>query len=302
MQRPESNVALERTPLVALAAAPHWPACMPGSLPFFTTLSDPLLACHKRKLPAGVTLNSSRWASWQVKGTLPFIRNIILKETIMETEIVKFPKVHPVIAALEKANEQAVIIRGYIGTSEDKILRLYQDLDTSSYIEIPRETVLHLETENHGEVGSVRAYVRASSEILTVQRSRVRAADWADVRIGDRPLELPPIRPKPTFWTCAGECEGVFIDLAIRILQDEARALTESNPTRQQVLLAQIEQRKFEAKRALLFCLSNCVDRYGAPLFMIVPDPTAPSGFRIERFSLAGYHQILVERHLEKPA
>ena len=60
MQRPESNVTLERTPLVALAAAPHWPVCMPGSLPFVTSLPDPLLACHKRKLPAGVTLNSIR--------------------------------------------------------------------------------------------------------------------------------------------------------------------------------------------------------------------------------------------------
>ena len=58
MQRPESNVAFERTPLVSLAAAPHWPACMPGSSTFVTPLSDPLLACHKRKLSVGVTLNS----------------------------------------------------------------------------------------------------------------------------------------------------------------------------------------------------------------------------------------------------
>ena len=57
-QRPESNVAFERTPLATLAAAPHWSACMPGSSPFSTPLPDSLLACHKRKLPAGVTLNS----------------------------------------------------------------------------------------------------------------------------------------------------------------------------------------------------------------------------------------------------
>jgi hypothetical protein len=60
MQRSESNVAFERTPLVALAAAPHWPACMPGSFTFFTTSSISLLACHKRKPSAGVTLNFIR--------------------------------------------------------------------------------------------------------------------------------------------------------------------------------------------------------------------------------------------------
>ncbi len=59
VQRSESNVAFERTPLATLAAAPRWSACMPGSSPFSTPLSDSLLACHKRKLPAGVTLNSS---------------------------------------------------------------------------------------------------------------------------------------------------------------------------------------------------------------------------------------------------
>ena len=46
------NASLERTPLAELAAAPHWPTCMPGSNPMFTPWSDSLLACHKRK-PSG---------------------------------------------------------------------------------------------------------------------------------------------------------------------------------------------------------------------------------------------------------
>lgn len=126
-----------------------------------------------------------------------------------------------------------------------------------------------------------------------MRRYRVRAADWM--------RELPPILPRPTFWTCAGQCEGVFADLAIRIHVDEARALAETNPQRQQVLLAQIAQRKHEAKQALLTCLSSCVDTYGAPPFMAVPDASAPGGFRVERFSLPAYHALLVARHLEKP-
>jgi hypothetical protein len=58
--RSESNVTLERTPLVALAAAPHWATCIPGSLPFLTSLMPLPLALHNRKPPAGVTLNSVR--------------------------------------------------------------------------------------------------------------------------------------------------------------------------------------------------------------------------------------------------
>ena len=46
------NASLERTPLAMLAAAPHWPTCMPGSNPIFTPSSALLLACHKRK-PSG---------------------------------------------------------------------------------------------------------------------------------------------------------------------------------------------------------------------------------------------------------
>jgi len=55
-----SNRSFERTPLAALAAAPHWSASMTGSFPKITPLPDTLLACHKRKLPAGVTLNFIR--------------------------------------------------------------------------------------------------------------------------------------------------------------------------------------------------------------------------------------------------
>jgi hypothetical protein len=41
--------------------------------------------------------------------------------------------------------------------------------------------------------------------------------------------------------------------------------------------------------------------RTGAPPFMAVLDASVPGGFRVERFSPSGYHQILVARHLEKP-
>lgn len=69
----------------------------------------------------------------------------------------------------------------------------------------------------------------------------------------------------------------MFVDQAIQIHQDEGRCLAETNPQRQQLCLAQIAQRKFEAERALYFCLSSCVDTYGAPPFMAVPEAPLPA-------------------------
>lgn len=179
---------------------------------------------------------------------------------------------------------------------------MYHALDTSAYIEIPREAIVYLEEEESSEPGAIRAFVRASGEILSVRRYRIRAADWAHVRVANWPLQLPPPQPSPSFWTCAGGCESRFAALASDILRAETRCLAETNSQRQQLCLGQIAERKSEAKRALYFCLSRCVDTYGAPpVFIAVPDASAPSGFRMEPFSLGGYHAMLVTRHLEKP-
>ena len=66
LQLSESNVTFERTPSATLSASPHWPTCIPGSLPILTSLILTPLALHKRKSPAGVTLNSIRYASHEV--------------------------------------------------------------------------------------------------------------------------------------------------------------------------------------------------------------------------------------------
>ena len=221
----------------------------------------------------------------------------------MAKELAAGNKVHPVIAALEEAGEPTVVVQGFVGTSEDGTIRLYQSLDTSEYVDIPKDAVIYLEAEEGAEVGAIRAFVRASSELLKVRRYQVRASEltWRDAEFVRDIGELPPIQRRPTFWTCAGECEGRFIDLAIRIHADEARALSETNPQRQQLLLTQIAQRKHEAKQALHTCLSSCLDKHGTPPFMAVPDDSAPNGFRIERFSLSVYHGMIVARHLERP-
>ena len=60
LQLAVSNVTFEHTPSAALPASPHWPTCIPGSLQNLTSLMLIPLALHKRKLPAGVMLNSVR--------------------------------------------------------------------------------------------------------------------------------------------------------------------------------------------------------------------------------------------------
>lgn len=56
-QLAKSNGAFERTPSATLPATPHWSACIPGSRQCFTPLLKSPIALHKRKLPAGVSLN-----------------------------------------------------------------------------------------------------------------------------------------------------------------------------------------------------------------------------------------------------
>jgi hypothetical protein len=88
------------------------------------------------------------------------------------------PVVNPAIAALEKTDFSTVIIKGFLGTSENSVVRLYRGFDTSAYVEIPRKGVVHMEPDKDGETGSYRVFVRASCEILSVLQRRLPAGEW----------------------------------------------------------------------------------------------------------------------------
>jgi hypothetical protein len=113
------------------------------------------------------------------------------------------------------------------------------------------------------------------------------------------PTELPPVQVKPTFWTCAGQAEGRFVDAVARIFVLETRALQEQDPFRQAVLFAEVARLKHEAKKALWFALEQCVATYGPPLIFALPDENGNLVF--QRFSVGVYHAYLVAKHLEKP-
>jgi hypothetical protein len=174
----------------------------------------------------------------------------------MQLEQTSATGVHPVIAALEKADVPTVVIDGFLGTSKDGSVRLYQALDTSGYVEIPKEAVIHLEPDKEGEPGAFRAFVRASGEILSVQRTRIRALDWVGV-----PVEPIPKKEFPTPKTCAGFCEDAFKPRVTAYFIAETRALREQNSDRQALLLNEAQALKAQAKDALYRCLTECARR-----------------------------------------
>jgi hypothetical protein len=170
---------------------------------------------------------------------------------------------HPAITALERADGPTVTLRGYVGTSGGSSMRLYQDLDTSAYLEIPEKDIVHAEADPQGEPGAVRVFVRASSRVTTARQ----------VSVGELVGRLPP-PVVANFWTCAKRCEGAYAAAMseIRDPADEAFA---------------------DAQRALEVCLNRCVADYGAPPFMVQPDPTAPGGSRIVQFTVEGLGGII---------
>jgi hypothetical protein len=118
------------------------------------------------------------------------------------------PAVNPVIAALEEVDPPTVIIEGFLGTSEASVYRLYHGLDNSSYVEIPKDSVVRLEPDGNGEPGAYRAFVLASGEIVSAQRQHLQAARLLEGLRGPEGLERLewpdepwPDERWPSWWT-----------------------------------------------------------------------------------------------------
>ncbi len=191
---------------------------------------------------------------------------------------------HPLIAALEHADEDAIEFIGYVGPSPADKVRLYQALSVSSYIEIAKAAIVYSDAR---DAGAVRVFVRASSEISVVRRERMSAGTY---RRGPGERVFPPVVSIESFWTCAARCETAFASRASAIIVDETNALNDPDERRQAAALDSLVQRKHLAKTALYACLERCLATHGAPLSSI----WAP-------FSLGGHYAAIVARHLERP-
>lgn len=166
--------------------------------------------------------------------------------------------IHPVIAALEKADASTVVLNGFLGTSKGAVVRLYHALDTSDYVEIPREAVIYMEPDKHGEPGAFRAFIRASSEILSVRRRRFRAADFTGMFTAIPQPELPPLQDLDApFYQCVAMKEETFK----RKMESINDNLSLTDMIRQSRRLAAIAQLHSD--------IAECVDRHGVPRRLI---------------------------------
>ncbi len=199
----------------------------------------------------------------------------------------KVPVVHPLIKAMEKCGEATVELRGFLGTSKDDTIRLYDVLNTSSYMEIPKDAVLYFEPLESNEPGKYRAFVTANQSVKIVRR--LHAFEVVS--------HLPPLKRVPDFWSCAGECEGVFSGKASEILAIKSRALSETSDARRATLMNRAEELEQSAKQILMLCLNECGTKYGTPPFLLMPDNSS-QGYHLEKFSIPLYHQQLVEKYL----
>lgn len=207
--------------------------------------------------------------------------------------------IHPLIKAQEKHHTPAIEFRGFLGTGNERMVRLYENLKISSYVEIPKDEILYWEKETSGEVGKVRVSVSASTEVTEVYQHQVMARssalsfNGALVADDDR---RPPLgwRPEPIdFWSCAGKCEGALIRAVARIAQLEAQAAEAQDPIRAEQLIRQAEELKTQAKSTLWLCLTQCPP---PPKFRAIPNPDG--SFSLKRFSLGEVYSEICRRHL----
>ena len=95
----------------------------------------------------------------------------------MANKIIEKLEVHPLIAAQEQSGEATIEFRGFVGTGDGDVLRLYADLGMSSYVDIPKEAVVYVEKDQSVETGKVRAFVSPDNKVTEVYQHRVYAND-----------------------------------------------------------------------------------------------------------------------------
>ena len=131
-------------------------------------------------------------------------------------------EVHPLITAQEQSGEATIEFRGFVGTGDDSVLRLYADLGMSSYVDIPREAVVYVEKDQSAEIGKVRAFVSPDKKVTEVYQQRVYANNSSfpaaimltpelidSLKEGLKPHGTRPVLP----WV---KCEREFISTATR--------------------------------------------------------------------------------------
>lgn len=133
------------------------------------------------------------------------------------------PEIHPVIAALEADGEGAIEFGGFLGAGDDETLRLYADLGMSSYLDIPRNSVVHIGSDPSGEPGKVRAFVRRDQKVREVNQRFVAAFASAFSTSAFPDPKFPEVE-HGGLRGCYGRCESAFAQQADRVREQRNQA------------------------------------------------------------------------------
>lgn len=132
-------------------------------------------------------------------------------------------EIHPVIAALEASGEGAIEFGGFLGAGDDKTFRLYVDMGMSSFLDIPRESVVHIGNDPSGEPGKVRAFVRRDQKVREVSQ-RFVAASASTFSMSAFPDSKFPDVEHGGLRGCYGRCESAFAQQADQVRRQRNQA------------------------------------------------------------------------------
>ena len=200
----------------------------------------------------------------------------------MGKDNVKFPGIHPLVKAMEEKGESIVELKGFLGTTEKKgVIRVYEDLDTSSFFEVPKVAVLHLEKKEEEAPGKVRLFVKAMQKI---EHIKIRPAFEIETEKFTVPLLIHP------FFRCAQECITTFKAHAAQIQIDEVKNLDDGGKP--------VVNRggRNQAKQVFLICLEECLRKTGFPTGMIIIDELGIAHW--EPFNVLKYHSNIADKVL----
>lgn len=187
---------------------------------------------------------------------------------------------HPLMKVLESTTEGAVEFRGFVGSRDDKTLRLYADLGMSAYVDIPREGVMHAEQDT-AERGKARVFVRAGQKVIEVHRHPVWAEDSSfsvggfRAKLHDR--DFPEVERGGLFG-CYGRCESAFALQAGRVTQLKSTASLQcSQHGVDSARCQQATAAALEAEQRAVGILEDCIKqcRIAFPITLFPPPPVS---------------------------
>lgn len=89
----------------------------------------------------------------------------------------------PLVAALARHSENGGIakLRGFVGPAGRNVVRLYEELDMTSFVEFPRDAVLHAQKAAEGRV---EIFLAESTDVTVIRRVGGRTTAGEHVRGG----------------------------------------------------------------------------------------------------------------------